>query len=259
MKQGSIHRHHEHGLCDKPMSDLQTILNNRLFLTYKQSIVSFANQSVFAFELLNRPLPDSGFVNPSHFYSFAASHGKIQEVDVYAIKMSLERFLSQKIASQKNDNTSIFLNIHLSTLFSSKWDNLVPILVNYKSPIVLELSEREGLGSYTKEDVQYKIKQLTEFGFQFAVDDLGMGYSGLFTLAMVKPNFVKIDRQLVDKIDADPYRQHMMKALVQYWRTIEVQVIVEGIERKEEAEFFSEIGANLAQGYLYHRPEQVLM
>jgi EAL domain-containing protein (putative c-di-GMP-specific phosphodiesterase class I) len=72
-------------------------------------------------------------------------------------------------------------------------------------------------------------------------------------LTIVKPDYVKIDRQLVKDIDKDLYRQHLMKALVQFWDSEDVFVIVEGIERVEEAQFFAELNISFGQGYLFHK------
>lgn len=103
--------------------------------------------------------------------------------------------------------------------------------------------------------MEEKIYELREKGFQFAIDDMGVGYSGLANLTLVKPDFVKVDRMLVDYIDEDPYRQHLMKALIEYWLEKEVHVIAEGIERAEEAQFFAELGVEFGQGYYFHKPE----
>ena len=248
--------------CALKMIRMNDMLEKLNFATYQQRIVQLtvdspAKPKIHGLELLNRPLKNPDFMNPEQFYSFAATHGKSSEVDVLTMKTALQRWTSILDSQQTPSDVSLFVNLHLSTLFSTDWTTLLPSLPVDPSSIVLELSEREGLDTYSKEDIYTKIRELQQLGFQIAVDDLGMGYSGLYTLAMVHPDYVKIDRQLVQGIDHDPYRQHMMHALVTYWKQEQVSVIAEGIEREQEARFFFDIGTDLAQGYYYHRPSEV--
>lgn len=252
--------------CAIKMAQMNEILEQRHFATYQQRIVALTatNQDearVHGVELLNRPRANSTFQSPDQFYAFAATHGKSPEVDVFTIQMAFDRW---RVAPSPPTRTPsiplVFVNIHLSTLFSQHWEDLVHRLPDLEVDpgfVVLELSEREGLDTYSNESVQMKIHQLQELGFRIAVDDLGMGYSGLYTLATVQPDYVKVDRQLVQGIDRDPYRQHMMNALVEYWKKEGVTVIAEGVERAPEAQFFFAIGTDLVQGYYFHRPVEV--
>ena len=244
--------------CGKTMENLELTVSNNYIDTYKQAIVPLQNDHdgspILAYELLNRSNSKSGFRSPDHFYSFAASHCQIYKVDTFVMKLGLQRLLSSKL---ENPPEHLFVNVHLSTLFSSEWESIVPVLKKSPIPIVLELSEREGLEEYTKAEVIQKMREMRELDLKIAVDDIGKGYSGLYTLTIVHPDFVKIDRELVRDIEIDRYRQHMMKALVEYWLSEEVAIIVEGIERREEAQFFQKLGVTYAQGYYYHRPEMV--
>ncbi|PWI57308.1 EAL domain-containing protein [Sulfoacidibacillus thermotolerans] len=249
--------------CEVKMKQVDLTLQSHLFSTYYQSIVTLMpgsddQRQTFAIELLNRPEPHEAFASSEHFYSFVASHGRSQEVDVYTIRLGLQRLLAHRSELQEvADTARVFVNVHLSTLFSEPWTELLAHFPLDPHAVVLELSEREGLAAYTQEEVLQKIHALRQQGFQIAVDDVGIAYSGLYTLAMVHPEYVKIDRQLVSYIEKDAYRMYMMKALLAYWRQEGVAVIAEGIERKEEADFFAKEGAVYAQGYFFHRPARI--
>lgn len=240
------------------MQNLKITLKKGYIDSYFQYIIPMSDQhnkkAIHGCELLNRSNQHSGFPTPGHFYSFAATHGQIHTVDLYVMDLGLERMNK---AFLKDSPHTVFANIHLSTLFSEQWPDALKKLQLLHNPIVLELSEREGLGNYTKQEVEKKLTELRETGIKLAVDDLGKGYSGLSILALVQPDYVKIDRDLVSFIDEDPYRQHMLKSLVSYWQDADVSIIVEGIERKEEDQFFCDLKVDYGQGYFYHRPEQV--
>ncbi len=137
------------------------------------------------------------------------------------------------------------------------WEEILPNLHVGEATIVLELSEREGLSGYSKLEVVRKMKELRAKGMKIAVDDIGKGYSGLHTLAMVEPDFVKIDRDLVKDIEVDSYRQHMMRALIEYWKQQNVHIIAEGIETESEWSFFKTLGVRYFQGYYFHKPNLV--
>ncbi len=247
----------KHTACDRAMDNLLQTLEANHISTFKQQIFHLQNDEIYAIELLNRPEKSSGFSTPDKFYSFAASHGKMAEVDLHMIQLGLERIVNAQLDDKP---TYLFMNIHLSTLFTSQWESVFRHLqtVNHIT-FVLELSEREGLGKYTPSTVEAKMNELRSAGFKIAVDDLGVGYSGLHTLSMVKPDFVKIDRQLISHIDEDRYRQHMMKALVDYWLKENVQIVAEGVERQEEFHYMQNIGVQFVQGYFLHKPEPVLI
>ncbi|KUP09134.1 hypothetical protein Q75_01475 [Bacillus coahuilensis p1.1.43] len=68
---------------------------------------------------------------------------------------------------------------------------------------------------------------------------------------MVEPDFVKIDRDLVKDIEVDSYRQHMMRALIEYWKQQNVHIIAEGIETESEWSFFKYIRCSLFSRILF--------
>ncbi|UGB30979.1 EAL domain-containing protein [Metabacillus sp. B2-18] len=238
--------------CATLMKEIDMTLKTGDINTFEQPIFDIRNKKEIATELLNRPSAQSTFSSPDQFYSFAAGHGQIHKVDTFVLRAGVERLL--KKSSQPS---FVFVNIHLSTLFTDDWQDMLPHIKTSKFQIVLELSEREGLGNYTKEEVIRKMKELRELGMRIAVDDIGKGYSGLHTLAMVEPDFVKIDRDLVKDIGHDSYRQHMMKALIDYWLQQDVSIIAEGVETEEEVLFFKNHGVPFFQGYYFMRPKLV--
>jgi EAL domain-containing protein (putative c-di-GMP-specific phosphodiesterase class I) len=91
-------------------------------------------------------------------------------------------------------------------------------------------------------------------GFQVALDDIGSGWSGLNLMQKLRPDYVKIDMELVRDIDLDSYKQNIVTNLIRIARTNEIKVIAEGIETKEEAQWLIKEKADYLQGYLFGRP-----
>jgi diguanylate cyclase (GGDEF)-like protein len=93
-------------------------------------------------------------------------------------------------------------------------------------------------------------------GFQFALDDFGAGHSSLITLVAASPHYLKLDRGIVSGVHEDPYKQHLVKAIVSFASSVESKLIAEGIEQIEELETVMRLGVRYAQGFLFARPEE---
>lgn len=91
-------------------------------------------------------------------------------------------------------------------------------------------------------------------GFLTAIDDFGAGYAGLNLLADFVPDYVKLDMALVRDIDRNPTRQAIVRGLMTMLGELEVGVIAEGVETREEFKCLSDLGIQLFQGYLFARP-----
>ena len=98
------------------------------------------------------------------------------------------------------------------------------------------------------------LDRLRAVGAAVALDDAGSGYSGLQQLALLRPDFVKLDRALVDHADRDEAKLALAELLGAYAGRLDAWLLVEGIERPEELEAFVRLGVPLAQGYLLAQP-----
>ncbi len=92
-------------------------------------------------------------------------------------------------------------------------------------------------------------------GFTTSIDDFGSGYSGLNLLAMFQPQVLKIDMALTRNIDRDPVRAAIVEGIVLVAKRLDIVVVAEGIETREESDALLALGIELMQGYLFARPE----
>ena len=86
------------------------------------------------------------------------------------------------------------------------------------------------------------------------IDDLGAGYASLNSVALVGPEFIKIDMSLIRDIDESPRKRSLVASLVQFALDAEISVIAEGIETEGEAAACRQLGCELLQGYLFGKP-----
>lgn len=99
------------------------------------------------------------------------------------------------------------------------------------------------------------IQEYRKHGFRIAMDDFATGYSGLSRLATLKPDIVKLDRDLVQDCDNDHIRLATIAAIVALGRELGIKVVCEGVERHAEYAALRSIGARYIQGYYFARPK----
>jgi len=102
--------------------------------------------------------------------------------------------------------------------------------------------------------VQRIIDAYRKFGFWTALDDFGAGYSGLGLLARWQPDLIKIDMELLRDIHLSRAKQAIVAAIVGIARTLDIQVLAEGVENEQELVVLRAAGISLFQGYHFAKP-----
>lgn len=98
------------------------------------------------------------------------------------------------------------------------------------------------------------MRTLRAEGYQIAVDDMGAGSSGLNRVMALRPQWLKLDRELVEGIHEDPYRQNLIRFLGYFARLGGAGVVAEGIEHIEELSVLIDLGVDSVQGFLLGKP-----
>jgi blue light- and temperature-responsive anti-repressor len=119
--------------------------------------------------------------------------------------------------------------------------------------IVLEFPNLARLGS--PRQLAAVREQANRYGFRVLADNFGVGEAGLKRLAVLRPEFVKLDRELIAKIHASPRRQAMVCGIVATCKALGITPIATGVERAEEIEWLADIGIDHFQGYFFGRPQ----
>ena len=99
------------------------------------------------------------------------------------------------------------------------------------------------------------LREYQRFGFQTAIDDFGAGYSGLDLLADFQPDIIKIDMALIRDVHVCKPRQAIVKAIVDMCASLNIKVIAEGVETREEYQCLSVLGISYIQGYYFCKPQ----
>ena len=118
--------------------------------------------------------------------------------------------------------------------------------------LTFEILESESIAD--TQHLKNIIREYRRRGFKIALDDFGTGYSGLARLAELKPDVVKVDRELAKDCDQDPHRLAIVAGMIRIGAEIGVKVIVEGVERAGEVDALRSAGARFLQGFYFAKP-----
>ncbi len=228
------------------------IVQEQSLTSHFQPIVDARSKTIYVHEALIRGVyPDGSLMYPAELFD------KSSRNDMNFMLDRLARESALKTAAVKKLKTKIFINFIPTAIYDPyfclestvKWANQLEF---DPSQIVFEVVETEQAA-----DKQHLLKILTyyrEQGFEIALDDVGEGYSSLNMLINIQPDYIKVDREIIDCIDQSSIKQSVYKALVSTAKDNGIKLLAEGIERKEELEFLESAGVDLMQGYYFGKP-----
>jgi EAL domain-containing protein (putative c-di-GMP-specific phosphodiesterase class I) len=147
---------------------------------------------------------------------------------------------------------TLFVNLHPEDLLDPHLLDPSSALTGIADRVVLEITERASIT--VMDAVREQVQRLREVGFRIAIDDLGAGYAGLTSFALLEPEFVKLDMTLVRDIDASPVKQKLVTSMTSLCRQMGMLVVAEGVETSAERDALVDLGCDLLQGYLFARP-----
>jgi len=123
---------------------------------------------------------------------------------------------------------------------------------------MLKLEITEGIVIQNLDDTIAKMRRLKKLGLSFAMDDFGTGYSSLTYLKRLPVDVLKIDQSFVRDATSDPNDAEIIRAIVAMARSLNLEVIAEGVEQPEQLEFLLQQGCLQYQGYLFSKPLPLL-
>jgi EAL domain-containing protein (putative c-di-GMP-specific phosphodiesterase class I) len=231
---------------------LQDLILREKVVTAYQPILKMKDQTVLGFEALSRGPRGSGLETADVLFGAATDHQLLVELDRLCRRRAL--LSSGRIPS----NSKIFINALPATVRDPQFRGkpLIDFLAKAQvapDRIVLEITEKLVIDNYGlfREAMAY----FTDLGMAFAVDDVGAGYSGLESIARLKPAFLKIDISLVRDVHASVVNRAMVKAIISLGHGIGATVIAEGIHSEEETQALRTMGVDFGQGYYLARPD----
>ncbi|WP_457571393.1 EAL domain-containing protein [Desulfovulcanus sp.] len=236
----------------KLANEFHSILQKKQIRILYQPIINFISGDILGWEALSRGPENSFFYSPLALFDFAEEAGEL-----FALEKACRENAIRKIGSIKAGQ-KLFLNIHPRTLADpgftpGKTQEILQASGLTPENIVFEITEKHSIKDFS---LFYKtLNHYRSQGFQVAVDDAGAGYSGLWTIAELRPDYIKIDRDLVRNIDRDPIKRALMETMVTFTDKVGSKIIAEGIESRTELNALIDMGVHFGQGYYLARPQ----
>ncbi len=223
-------------------------------VTYFQPIISIKNEKIVALEALSR-----------YRYSSDENYSSIQEIisrfettnELLALDWILIRKAAESFVHQSCDpRTLLFINI--SSSFVQKGRKSIDRLLNLldrtgisSRQVVLEILEDN---LEMEKEILMFFEYCRKSDFLIALDDVGVGFSNLERIALIKPDILKLDRSLVQDIQDDYYKMKVFESLIRLANDIGAIPLAEGVENRRETQKCLELGAELIQGFHFCRP-----
>jgi EAL domain-containing protein (putative c-di-GMP-specific phosphodiesterase class I) len=231
---------------------LDIILRERVVTAFQPIMRLGPDRTVLGFEALSRGPKGTGLERADDLFGSATEHQLLVELDRLCRRRAL--LSSGRIPT----NAKIFVNTLPATIRDPQFRGrpLIEFLDKAQvSPdrIVIEITEKLVIENYNlfREAMAY----FTDLGMSFAVDDVGSGYSGLESIARLKPTFLKIDIALIRDVHVSRVNRAICEAIIALGHGIGAAVIGEGIQAEEEAAALLEMGVDWGQGFQLGRPD----
>lgn len=156
----------------------------------------------------------------------------------------------------KRENLKVSVNLSYRDLIEKRFIEDLEKKVNHlglaPSQFILEVTERIFVQDF---NVMKKVlSELREKGFSIAIDDFGSGYSCLSYLQELPVDIIKVDKTFIRGIDKNEKKKRLVEAINFLGKSLDMDVIVEGVESKEELMALRQIGISRFQGYYFSRP-----
>ena len=233
---------------------LRRAIENQEFLLHYQPVVEMASGRITGMEALIRWQSPQGLVPPASFIPLAEESGLILDIGRWVLHAAC----TQARKWQREGLPALRLAVNLSPL-QLRQENLFASVAEILresglAPQHLELEITENTIMDRSRDTMVMLTRLEHLGVQLSIDDFGTGYSSLAYLKQFPVHSLKIDRSFVRDITTDSNDAAIVSAMIAMAKSLELGVIAEGVETRQQLEFLRAAGCQAYQGYYFSVP-----
>lgn len=195
--------------------------------------------------------PQQGLLLPGSFLKVAEEMNIMAMLDRIVLERALKDSLKWAAAGIRVPKISV--NVSARRLRDESLVNSLKDLSFSPGQIAFELVESIFLDE-SDDIVTHNIEEIKKLGIDIEIDDFGTGHTSIVSLLKIKPKRLKIDRQLVSPIIASKHERALVRSIIDIARSLNIEVVAEGVETLQHAELLSALGCNLLQGFAFARP-----
>ena len=231
---------------------LVTMIEGGQLTSHFQPIVYASDPGrIYAYEALLRGTAGGGFDSPDDIFRVARDADLLAQVDLAARRTAIQEYAKHGVSER------LFINFTPSSIYDPATClrttvQLLDDLGISHDRVVFEVVETEDV-----DDIDHLCRILDYYrsgGFRVALDDLGAGFSSLTRLALLRPDYVKLDIELVRNVNVDRFKSEIAKKLIEAARSLDFSVIAEGVETEGEFDWVVANGADFVQGFHICKP-----
>ncbi len=239
----------------KVEDEMDLALANNEFQVYLQPKISTKGEQLGGAEALVRWIhPTEGFIPPNRFIPIFEKNGFILKLDDYMLE-EIARKQSQWISAGRK---VVPISVNISRAHFTREDladHICKIVDKYNVPHdVIELELTESAFFDDKQVLLNTVKQLREHGFPVSMDDFGAGYSSLNSLKELQIDVLKIDADFFRGMNSLDRGMLIVSEVIDLAKKLDMKIVAEGIESRDQVDFLIEQECDLIQGYYYAKP-----
>ena len=239
-------------------NDMKGGLTKGEFEVYYQPIIQVESRETVAAEALIRwRHPQYGLIPPDVFISLMEKTGFIIKLGQFVLDEVLKQQKRWKLFKFKQIEVSI--NVSMVEINTGIFvQHIEKKLGEYQiNPKLLKFEITEGVAMINESETVRQFLALKKLGVGISLDDFGTGYTSFGYLKKFPADTLKIDKSLVDYILTNEEDQRIVKAIIELGHTLDMQIVVEGIENKKMVEMIASYGCDYMQGYYFSKPVPV--
>ena len=235
--------------------DLRYAIENDQLVLHYQPQLCLRTGDIIGVEALVRWIhPEKGMMAPDRFIPIAEETGLIVPLGAWVLRTACAQNMAWVESGLPERRVAVNLSAkqfqnHL--LPDQVWD---AISASGMDPAYLELELTEGHLAENAVDAAETLSALKTLGVHVSIDDFGTGYSSLSHLKRFPVDALKIDRSFVTDLPGDLDDVAITKAILSIGKSLNMEVVAEGVENEEQLEFLRELGCDYVQGYFLSRP-----
>jgi len=232
----------------------QAIQNEEFRLFYQPQFNAETNELIGLEALIRWMHPQMGLVYPDKFISLAEESDLIIEIDRWVMRHAMTQFFRWYACGYNPGKLG--LNLSMRQLSSSDFMHILQECLEKTDfkPEWLELEVTEGQVMKKPEESIEKLNAIHEMGISIAIDDFGTGYSSLAYLKRLPVTCLKIDQSFIRDIPANKEDVAIVKAIIALSKSLDIDIIAEGVEYEEQKLFLLSQKCINMQGYYYSKP-----
>ncbi len=233
------------------------IQNERIIVHYQPKVNARTGEFLGCEALCRWDHPGEGIIYPEKFIAYAEDCGLIHYLDYHVVSTAVNQVLEW----HRKGFSEVRLAVNLSAQHFSN-ENIVVFIENLLAETgfpasCLELEITEAVFISETEIARHVIHELRALGCKLSLDDFGVGYSSLSYLRTMPVNCIKLDKSFIALLSQSAKDRQLTQGIIALAEGLNLEVVAEGIETREQMEYLLELGCDQHQGYYYGKPMPV--